>query len=182
MSWKPEPGSLQLGTRSPPISSFPEILRIHTPSPSSFEGTRSWSKGRRTLSPLRSLGILRRNTVLLTLAVVKINPVWCKGLLRVVVADMFDTFHELWQDLNLHLPSLLYIQNFLVPHPIWSFPTSALARPRSSSDRGMMGRRPSPGGSCRGRYGHPEAESCSSRRVRRGLEAAGGSVMPLRGR
>lgn len=46
------------------------------------------------------------------------------------------TFPELWQDLNFHLPSL-YVQNFLVPHPIWSFPTSALAR-HSSSDQGTM--------------------------------------------
>lgn len=95
---------------------------------------------------------------------------------EVVAADM--TFPELWQDLNFHLPSLLYVQNFLVPHPIWSFPASALARPRSSSDQGHDGKRPSPGGSCRDRYGHPEAESCSPVGKSTQAGVTGSSVMP----
>ena len=125
----------------------------------------------------RSLG---GNTAFLALQLWKSTLSRCEGVLEVVAADV--TFPELWQDLNLHLPSLLYVQNFLVLHPIWSFPTSALAQPHSSSDQGTMGRQPSPDGSCRDRYGHPEVESCSPRRVTRGLELTGSSVMPLQDR
>lgn len=42
-------------------------------------------------------------------------------------------------------------QSCRAPRPTWSSPTSALAPPRSSSDRATTGRRPSPGGSWKGR-------------------------------